>query len=189
VATYDCILDATARILDDLGYSALTTNGVAGVAGVAVGAVYAYFPNKESIVAELARRTMKRIEAEVDAAFEAASRIEGREEAIECLVRACVQVLRRHRGLLKAFNEDAPFVWELEEIRAFPAKLFQTAWKARGIAKSGILDGDHRAMGYLYLLIPIGRWVPYAAIVDRPPWLSEREAEDAIVDIFQRLLA
>ena len=41
----------------------------------------------------------------------------------------------------------------------------------------------------LYLLVPIGRWVPYAALLDRPAWLSERDAEDATVEIFKRLLA
>jgi len=44
-------------------------------------------------------------------------------------------------------------------------------------------------MAYLYLLVPIGRWVPYAAIVDRPSWLSAQDAEDATVEIFRRLLA
>jgi AcrR family transcriptional regulator len=187
--TFDSILDATARILEDLGYAALTTNGVAGVAGVAVGAVYAYFPNKESIVAELARRTVATILEDVDVAFRGAMGEGTKEEAIEKLVRTCMRVFRKHQAVLKAFNEDASFVWELDEVKSFPMKLFEIAWRARAIAKPGILDGNRRAMGYLYLLIPIGRWVPYAAIVDRPPWLTAEEAEDATVDIFQRLLA
>src|SRR6476659_7471301 len=74
--TYDSILDATARILEDLGYASLTTNGIAGVAGVAVGALYAYFPNKETIVAELSRRTVRQMLTDVEAAFANATGID-----------------------------------------------------------------------------------------------------------------
>jgi AcrR family transcriptional regulator len=162
---------------------------VAGVAGVAVGAVYAYFPDKESIVAELARQTIDGIVAEVAQSFDSAKEHAGRDETIETLVRSCMQVLRKRSVLLQIFNRDAPFVWNLDEVKAFPARLFEIAWKARAVAKPGILEGNRNAMGYLYLLIPIGRWVPYAAIVDRPPWLTEAAAEDATVEIFRRLLA
>jgi AcrR family transcriptional regulator len=188
-ATFDAILEATARILEDLGYSALTTNGVAGVAGVAVGAIYEYFSNKESIVAELARRTVGTILQEVEAAFDGLAGVESRDEAIEMLVRRCMDVLRRHAVLLRVFNEDAPFVWNLDEVKAFPTKLFEIAWRSRALAKDGILEGNRHAMGYLHLLIPIGRWVPYAAVVNRPPWLSAEAADDAVVEIFRRLLA
>jgi AcrR family transcriptional regulator len=38
------------------GYNALTTNIVAEKAGVGIGSVYQYFPNKESLLGELMRR-------------------------------------------------------------------------------------------------------------------------------------
>jgi AcrR family transcriptional regulator len=188
-ATYETILDATARILDELGYRSLTTNGIAGVAGVAIGAVYAWFPNKETIVAELARRTVREVLSDVEKVFDGATGIDSKDEAIEMLVRTCMQVLRKNWSLWKVFNEDVPFFWELDEVKAFPMNLFSIAWKARAIAKPGILETNRRAMAYLYLLIPIGGWVPYAALVGRPSWLSERDAEDATVEIFKRLLA
>ena len=52
----DAILDATARILVNDGYDRLTTNQVARVAGVSVGSLYQYFPNKESLVREVFAR-------------------------------------------------------------------------------------------------------------------------------------
>jgi len=186
--TFESILDATARILEDLGYRSLTTNGIAGVAGVAVGAVYEYFPNKESIVAELVRRTVRQILEEVEHAFEGATKVSGKEEAIEMLVRTCMQVLRRRMSLWKVFMEQVPFFWEIDELRAFPLRLYELAWRSRSVAKPDILDSNRRAMAYLYLLVPIGRWVPYAALVDRPSWLSEKDAENATIEIFKRLL-
>lgn len=187
-ATFDAIVEATARILEDLGYGALTTNGIAGVAGVAIGAVYGYFPNKESIVAEVVRRTLNDMLRETEEAFATAEHIGTKEEAIEKLVRTCMQVLRKRKGLMKVFTQEIPFFWELDELKAFPMELFAIAWRSRAIAKPDILEGNQRAMSYLYLLIPIGRWVPYTAIVERPRWLSEEAAEDAAVEIFKRLL-
>lgn len=53
-ATVDAILEATARVLVDDGYDKLTTNRVAKVAGVSVGSLYQYFPNKQSLVLAVA---------------------------------------------------------------------------------------------------------------------------------------
>lgn len=51
--TVDEILGAAARILVEDGYSALTTNDVAAAAGVSIGSLYQYFPNKAAILFRL----------------------------------------------------------------------------------------------------------------------------------------
>lgn len=53
---FDAILEASARILEDEGMEALNTNHIAGRAGISVGSLYQYFPNRRSILAELTRR-------------------------------------------------------------------------------------------------------------------------------------
>jgi AcrR family transcriptional regulator len=55
-ATVDAILEATARVLSRDGYDHLSTNRVAKEAGVSIGSLYQYFPNKEGLVAALADR-------------------------------------------------------------------------------------------------------------------------------------
>lgn len=50
------ILEAASLLLERDGIEGLTTNAVARVAGVSVGSLYQYFPDKHAIVAELARR-------------------------------------------------------------------------------------------------------------------------------------
>jgi AcrR family transcriptional regulator len=52
----DSILDAAARVLRKHGYEEATTNRVAEVAGVSVGSLYQYFPNKEALVRALLER-------------------------------------------------------------------------------------------------------------------------------------
>lgn len=48
------ILTATAHILTEKGYDHFTTNRVAERAGVSIGSLYQYFPNKESLLLALA---------------------------------------------------------------------------------------------------------------------------------------
>ena len=55
-ATVTAILDATAHILVERGFAAATTNAVAERAGVSVGSLYQYFPNKDALVSALHAR-------------------------------------------------------------------------------------------------------------------------------------
>jgi len=56
------ILDATAALLSEMPVDKITTAAIAEKAGVPIGSVYQYFPNKLAVLAQLARRVM----AEVD---------------------------------------------------------------------------------------------------------------------------
>jgi AcrR family transcriptional regulator len=47
--TVQALLEAAARVLDQHGYAAATTNRIAETAGASVGTLYEYFPNKEAI--------------------------------------------------------------------------------------------------------------------------------------------
>jgi AcrR family transcriptional regulator len=51
--TVTAIMRATARILVKDGYERASTNKIAELAGVSIGSLYQYFPNKEAIVAAL----------------------------------------------------------------------------------------------------------------------------------------
>lgn len=67
--TLDVIFEATARILAADGRAGLNTNRIAAVAGVSVGAVYGYFPNKEAILLAMARRELDAVRDRVLAAL------------------------------------------------------------------------------------------------------------------------
>ena len=55
-ATIDAILEATAQILEKEGEAAFNTNRIAEKAGVSIGTLYQYFPDKQAILREIARR-------------------------------------------------------------------------------------------------------------------------------------
>lgn len=54
-ATVETILQAGARILSDEGWAGFTTNKVADLAGVSIGSLYQYFPDKLSLVDAIRR--------------------------------------------------------------------------------------------------------------------------------------
>lgn len=54
--TVERILTAAARIFDERGYRGTTTNHVAQQAGVSIGSLYQYFPNKDALLVALAER-------------------------------------------------------------------------------------------------------------------------------------
>src|SRR3546814_859458 len=57
--TREVILEAAARILSEKSLEGFNTNYVAEVAGVSIGTLYQYFPNKESLIAVLIESTQK----------------------------------------------------------------------------------------------------------------------------------
>lgn len=64
-ATIEAIVEAAAQILQRDGEEALTTARIAERAGVSIGSLYQYFPNKESVLLALIRRERDQIGAEV----------------------------------------------------------------------------------------------------------------------------
>jgi AcrR family transcriptional regulator len=58
-ASVDAILQATLQVLQAVGKEQLTTTKVAARAGVSVGTLYQYFPNKSSLLQAVLRRHME----------------------------------------------------------------------------------------------------------------------------------
>ena len=54
----DNILEASIRVLKQYPYQQFTTNRVAEAAGISIGSLYQYFPNKQSMLLELEIRTV-----------------------------------------------------------------------------------------------------------------------------------
>src|SRR5690606_839810 len=54
------MLDAAAELLDEVGYERLTTTAIAKRAGVAVGSLYQFFPDKRAVVQALTQRNLER---------------------------------------------------------------------------------------------------------------------------------
>ena len=86
-ATVAAIGEAAARILAERGLPAVTTNAVAERAGISVGSLYQYYPNREAILVDLLRSKLTTLLAEVRAAAD--------DPSFDAAVRAMLAALSR----------------------------------------------------------------------------------------------
>jgi AcrR family transcriptional regulator len=123
-ATVQALLDATARVLTKEGYDRASTNRIAATAGVSVGSLYQYFPNKEALVAALVARHNREM---LDLLREALKEVASLDlaTAIARLVRAAVDAHRVDPALHRVFDEQVPRMGQLAKIEALQGETFQ----------------------------------------------------------------
>ncbi|MEP9355482.1 TetR/AcrR family transcriptional regulator [Xanthobacter sp. KR7-65] len=116
-ATVGAIVEASARILEAQGFGGFTTNAVADRAGVSIGTLYQYFPDKDALIGALIARETASLVEEVEAAAAASA---GR-DALEGVIAAAVrhQVRRPRLARLLDFEEARlPFDPQTQLVRA-----------------------------------------------------------------------
>lgn len=116
-ATVEALLDATARILVREGYDGVSTNRIAAVAGVSIGSLYQYFPNKEALVVALLTRHNRDMLSLLNSAM---ARIAGMdlESGVFELVDAMISAHRVHPELHRIFAEQVPNMGSHAEVEA-----------------------------------------------------------------------
>ncbi|MET7641087.1 TetR/AcrR family transcriptional regulator [Streptomyces sp. NPDC005438] len=111
--TRDRILVAAAHVFAEYGYAAGTTNRIAERARLSIGSLYQYFPNKDSILAELLLRHIDRgpwVEADQLPLSPGSLG-----ETVRSLVRDAIDHHRDDPQLLRIMFEQAPISGELVE--------------------------------------------------------------------------
>ncbi len=104
--TVRAILDGATRVLSREGYDRASTNRIAEVAGVSIGSVYQFFPNKEAIFAALRKRFFD----ELTVVFQAeAHRLRGQRESLRVGLELVLRARRKNRMLHRALDEQLPF--------------------------------------------------------------------------------
>ncbi|NDZ78051.1 TetR/AcrR family transcriptional regulator [Streptomyces sp. SID10853] len=106
------ILTAAAHVFAEHGYAAGTTNRIAEQAGVSIGSLYQYYPNKDAILAELVTRHL-----DAGAAAMSRRRSGALPESLEEIIRLFVRTsIENHLGdphLLRVMMEQPPLSAEL----------------------------------------------------------------------------
>jgi AcrR family transcriptional regulator len=106
--TVDVILEATARVLSKLGYAGMNTNSVAQAAGVSIGSVYQYFPNKDSLVTALHERHAAQIYEVIENVL-ASSQPRSLRGHVEAMVHAILAAHQLDPRLHKVLEKEFPF--------------------------------------------------------------------------------
>lgn len=110
VATVSAILDAAARIFSNEGAEGATTNRIAERAGVSVGSLYEYFPNKSAILVALTERHLDEGEAVLARAAEdvLAGRVVGLPLIVRRFILAVVDLHAADPDLHRVLFEEIP---------------------------------------------------------------------------------
>ena len=122
--TVEAILTAAAQVLIEQGYEGATTGRIAERAGVSIGSLYQYFPNKEALVAALIERHADQIVEIMQRAL--ADPKLTLEDGLRAIIHAGTTAHRLHPALHKILNEQVPRVGRL-------AKAMDTHRKITGV--------------------------------------------------------
>ncbi len=118
----ETLLEATARVLVREGYEGTTTNRIAEVAGVSVGSLYQYFPNKDSLVTELMERHVGEMMAVFDEKFEELEDVD-MPKAVRALVEAAVRAHAVAPELHRVFVEQVPRYGNFDVVREAESRI------------------------------------------------------------------
>lgn len=165
----EIILTATARVLVREGYDSATTNRISEVAGVSVGSLYQYFPNKESLLATLAERHLEDMEAIFDKKFETIAGLDP-QSAVQSLVEAAVQAHAVAPELHKALVEQVPQIGRFQKIREVENKIEEGLYEYLKNNQEKLATGDARLAAFL--IFRTVESATHAAVLDRPDLLE-----------------
>jgi AcrR family transcriptional regulator len=123
--TVEAIVEAAAQVFERHGYAAGTTNRIAQRAGVSIGTLYQYFPNKDALVAELARRHIAQLEATAWPALEAlVEYVPPLHDGLAAIVLGTAELHRGSPNLQRVMFEQTP---RSDEFRGLMLNFFERA--------------------------------------------------------------
>ena len=174
--TVEAILDAVTRILKREGSEAITTNRIAEVAGVSIGSLYQYFPDKRAIFITLHRRHIEQIDRLVERTL-----VEHATGSLEDLMRALVDaMIDAHSGgpeFYQLLMVEVPH--RVERSEDFAVRLhgaFRLAIAAKGRART-----ENELDKTAFVVANMMDGLCHGAVLRRPAKVSLREARDEIV--------
>ena len=167
--TVDVVLEAAAQLLEASGEAGFNTNAVAERAGVSIGALYRYFPDKQSILCALALRET-----------------EAHRAAVMAVVEGGGPKLARDRAIIRAFVQAFAGRTQARRIAASAmlAKADHAELAARfSAAEDGILDarGQPLTRVQAFVLSRAVHGAMRAAVLEGADFLQSREFEDELV--------
>lgn len=180
--TVAAILQATAQVLVSNGYDRTTTNLVAEKAGVSIGSLYEYFPNKEALVAALASAHVEELMERVDRVLQVQDNSVS-SPVVAALLRAGLDAHRVNPELHKVLVEQVP------RIGVLAASLDISSVLQRKIETDLLRRAPHlsssRARMIALVLETCIEALTHRAVVEAPDWLESGEIEAEALRLLQ----
>ena len=143
--TYDRILDVAAKIFSEQGYAGTTTNKVAEVAGISIGTLYHYVPDKDALLYALAERHLDTGTAAILGTFRRLRKNEpGLAESLRTIIEVVVYMHVEQSNLHHLLYNGAPQSPELGKRlhEADAAIAAEVAWHLERVD----VANEHRAL-------------------------------------------
>ena len=175
--TVDAVLGAVVKILKRDGIDAITTNRIATVAGVSIGSVYQYFPDKRAIFTALHDRHVEDIRRVIERALveHAASSLD---ELVRALVEALVDAHAVDPELHQLMTTEVPHGGDgARALEVHLRSVFRLAISARSPERRPARDLDR----ILFVLPHMVEALSHGAAYRRPPRLSLAAAREEAV--------
>lgn len=169
--TIDALLEATARIVAQVGLDRATTNRIAERAGVSIGSLYQYFPGKEALLAALIEREAQ---ADLDAMREVFARCLPLPLPLawSTLAQALVERHARNPALYRWMLTYVPALGQHPKIRAIAASGRAMLRDFLGARRSELPPGLEPAMAAMLMGSAVEAAV-HAAVFERPESLHD----------------
>jgi len=183
--TVDVILEAAARIFMEKGYAAGTTNHIAHKAGVSIGSLYQYFPNKDAILVSLAEQ---HLESAMDEISEILSEAEADNTSIVKLIRKIVDaMIRMHMQaprLHQVIFEEAPLPDDLKyQPNTFEDAIAETLSQ---IMDQNLKMDIERPLLAARLMVRIVESLTHWYVIEEPEGVAPQDIIDEITTISSR---
>jgi AcrR family transcriptional regulator len=174
--TVDLILQAAAQVLEARGEEALTTKTAAERAGVSIGTLYQYFPNRDAILVALADREAKRIADRMRALIDR-SGPENSQDPGRSIIRALIRSYAGRRGAKRQFALMVTMTGKSggSLLRKEIAELLAQAWN-----RSNAAGGTTINKVYAYTMINAIIGVLQVAALENSPILKKPDLEEAL---------
>jgi AcrR family transcriptional regulator len=175
--TVDAVLDAAVRLMKREGFGSFTTNRIAEIAGVSIGSLYQYFPDKSAIFIALHQRHVEQIDRVIGATL-----IEHAASPLHIFIRAVIE------AMIDAHSAD-PELYELllhevphraDGTQDFAVRLhsaFRLALSSRAHELTNSRDLDKTA----FIVTHMVESLSHGAVLRRPRGLSLRAAKEEAV--------
>ena len=175
--TVEAVLDAVVRLLKRDGFKAITTNRIAEVAGVSIGSVYQYFPDKRAIFTALHQRHVDQIDRMVQTKLveHAASSIE---ELVRAMVEAMVEAHATDPELYELLMTEVPHRADGTRdfaVRLHGAFLLAISSRAHELKKRRDLDK------VVFVVTHMVEALSHGAVLRRPASMSLKDAKEEAV--------
>lgn len=184
-ATVDAILTATAQVLVERGYDKATTNEIARRAGVSIGSLYQYFPNKEALVSALCERHMQHITGELVRRM-ADTRDLPLSRALHGLIKLLLEHHAEEPEVHRVLIEQVPRLSGFERLAEVNRFLVQAITHDLQRREERLRPKNLELAAFV--LVHSVQAVTHAAVLDRPEALDDDALADEIVDLVRRYL-